>query len=151
VLREFYKFGFKNPEINGYWIKQQQMQYPNTADVFYFNLDCFYDQTLLIKQLKQLEQFVKKDFDFSDDFYQMHAQFIDRVQYLNCQTECDQIIKDIINEQDNSIPPLTLFQESYINAKLENFYNKEMPFFQPDYFTNTKNVLQYIKTQAPNL
>jgi hypothetical protein len=57
----------------------------------------------------------------------------------------------VVAEQDIQIPQLTLFQESYINAKLENYYAKEMPFHQAKYFTNTKDVLQYIKTQAPNL
>lgn len=151
VLREFYKFGFKNPDQNGYWLKQKQMSYPNTTEVFYFNLDCFYNRSLLVERLKQLEQFVGKPFDFSDEFYQMHDQFINGVQYLDCQSTCDQIINAVINEIDIGIPNLTLFQESYINAKLENFYNKEMPFYQPEYFTNTKDVLNYIKTQAPNL
>jgi hypothetical protein len=105
----------------------------------------------LIERLKELETFVGKQFDFSGEFYQMHNQFINGVQYLNCQTECDKIIQSIIDEKEIDILPLTLFQESYINAKLENFYKKEMPFHQPEYFTNTKDVLHYIKTQAPNL
>jgi len=151
VLREFYKFGFKDPEINGYWVKQQRMQYPETADVFYFNLGCFYNQTLLVDRLKQLEAFVGKKFDFSDEFYHMHQQFLNRVQYLTCQDQCNQIITAITNGQDCEIPSLTLFQESYINAELEHVYKKEMPFYQPEYFTNTKDVLHYIKTQAPNL
>jgi hypothetical protein len=151
VLREFYKFGFKNPGINGYWIKQQQMRYPASADVFYFDLACFYDRSLLAAALKQLELFVDKKFDFSHEFYQMYLRFFNSIPYLECQSQCDQIIRAVINQVDYTIPSLTLFQESYINAKLENYYAKEMPFHQLNYFTNTKDMWQYIETQAPNL
>ena len=151
ILREFYKFGFKDPNINGYWVKQQQMTYPDSADVFYFDLECFYDQQLLVEKLKQLELFIGREFDFSNEFFQMYARFVSGLQYLNCQNECDQIVNAVIKGKEIVIPPLTLFQESYINAKLENYYDKEMPFHQDKYFTNTKDVLQYIKTRAPDL
>ena len=49
VLREFYKFGFKNTDVNGYWIKQKQMQYYN-SEVCYFSFSCFhnYDKFVIL-------------------------------------------------------------------------------------------------------
>jgi hypothetical protein len=39
---------------------------------------------------------------------------------------------------------LTLFKESYINAQLEKIFNIEMPFLQEEYFTSTKEIIEYI-------
>jgi hypothetical protein len=81
----------------------------------------------------------------------LYDQFIKQVPFLDHKSQCDKIITAVINHESIDIPKLTLFQESYINGKLEKIFNKEMPFHQELYFTNTKDVLYYINNQAPNL
>jgi len=150
VLREFYKLGFANPESNGYWLKQASMQY-GSAQVFKINLQTLYNIDQFKSAILELSKILDHPFDFCDEFYKYHQTFVSRIQCLDHQARCDQIINAIQQEQDCEIPKLTLFQESYINSQLENFYHKEMPFHQVDYFTSTKDVLYYIKNQAPNI
>lgn len=149
VLREFFKFGFRDPETNGYWKKQQQMKYSNSVCVFRFK--SFYNYELLVDNLKKVEKFVNLPFDFSNELKDLHLTFLKLNPYRDHKTQCDDIIKSIQSGINVSIPKLTLFQESYINGQLESIYQKEMPFHDLKYFTSTQNVLQYIETQAPNL
>jgi hypothetical protein len=149
VLREFYKFGFADPNINGYWIKQQEMQYSHNTKVFYFEFSNVYDIDKFVAAIKKLELFVGMKFNFCDDFFNLHSQFLSTITYVTHKQQCDQIVQAVIEHQDLTFTNLTLFQESYINGQLENHYRKEMPFHNLNYFTSTKDMLQYIMTEAP--
>jgi hypothetical protein len=149
VLREFYKFGFRDTEINGYWLKQKNLVY--CCNVFYFNFKDFYNINLFVARIKELELFLGRAFDFSTEFYQQHQKFISFIPYIDHKHMCDHIVLSVQQGQDIAIPRLTLFQESYINAQLENIFNREMPFHQDSYFTSTKDVLYYINNHAPRL
>lgn len=149
VLREFYKFGFRNTEINGYWLKQKDLVYHCKA--FYFNFKDFYNIELFVARIKELELFLDRAFDFSTDFYQQYQKFISFIPYIGHKAMCDDIVLCVQQGKDITIPKLTLFQESYINGQLENIFNKEMPFHQDSYFTSTKDVLYYINNHAPSL
>jgi hypothetical protein len=151
VLREFYKFGFKTPDINGYWLEQKKLQYTKQAEVFYFNFDDFYNINLLVSRIKELELFLNKEFNFSIEFYRQHQKFMSFIPYINHKQVCDNIISYIKQCKNIPIPKLTLFQESYINGNLENVFNKEMPFNQNNYFTSTEDVLYYINNCARTL
>lgn len=149
VLREFFKFGFATPEINGYWRKQKQMQYK--VPFFIFKFKAFYDYNLFVTTLKDLENFLGLEFKFNDELQSLHQQFLNLIPYVNDQAQCDDIISAVWSGEDKSIPDLTLLQESYINAQMENIYKKEMPYHALNYFTSTKDMLNYIETQAPSL
>jgi hypothetical protein len=144
VLREFYKFGFKDPESNGYWHKLKDLKYTDPSQVFYFDFKDFYNIDLLVNRIKKLETFVDRTFDFSTDFYQQHQKFLSFVPYVSQKEICDDIVLHVQQEKNIPIPTLTLFQESYVNAQLENIYKKEMPFHQDEYFKSTKEVLQHL-------
>jgi hypothetical protein len=149
VLREFFKFGFKDPDINGYWKKQQQMSY--TQPLFVFQFKAFYNFDLFVETLKKLEKFIGRTFHFCNEIRQLHEKFLSMIPYQFHKDQCDGILETIYSNKDLSIPKLTLLQESYLNAQLEKKYNKEMPFNDSTYFTSTADVLYYINTQAPNL
>lgn len=151
ILREFYKFGFRDPKINGYWLKLQQLTYLNDQNVFYFDFENFYNKQKFIIALKDLQNFVGQKFCFDQKIIDLHEKFLSLNPYINHKTACDQLIYQIQQGKNCAIPKLTLFQESYINAKLELLYNKEMPFHDLNYFTSTKDVLKYIETKAPSL
>lgn len=151
VLREFFKFGFRSPDINGYWLEQKQMSYSQNADVFYFNFDSFYCIDQFVTQLKKFENFVGMSFDFSEDFYNYHQKFLSFIPYTNDKQVCDNIINCVKQGVDIEIPNLSLFQESYINGNLERVFQKEMPFQSVDYFKSTADMLYYIENQAPKL
>jgi len=151
VLREFFKFGFKNTSINGYWLKQQLMVYPTHCEVFCFDFSSFYNIDNLVLNIKSIEKFVGREFNFSSEFYQYHKNFLNFIPYQSHKKQCDLIIESVKSGTEMHIPKLTLFQESYINGGLENIYHKEMPFHQDEYFTSTKDMLYYITNHAPNL
>jgi hypothetical protein len=151
VLREFFKFGFKRPEINGYWLAQQQMIYHTDQKVLKFNFSSFYNIELFANELLCLAKDVGFDFTPNEDFYQRHQKFLELNPFVNHKAQCDRIIDSITKQAYIHIPSLSLFQESYINGCLENIYNKEMPFHQDKYFTSTRDVLCYLDQLAPNL
>ena len=149
VLREFFKFGFFAPDANGYWKKQQQMHY--TIPVFVFKFKAFYNHNLFVDSLLELEKFLGMPISLNDELKKLHKKFLTKIPYIDNQAQCDDIVSAVQSSKDQIIPPLTMLQESYINAKMENIYKKEMPFHDLNYFTSTKDMLQYIKTQAPDL
>ena len=149
VLREFFKFGFSNPEINGYWKKQQQMRY--NIPVFVFKFKAFYNYNLLVDTLAELENFLGMPFRFDSELKILHSKFLNLIPYVGHTDQCNAIVSSVQYNLDQIIPPLTLLQESYINGQLENIYKKEMPFHDLNYFTSTKDVLYYLNTLAPNL
>jgi len=149
ILREFFKFGFSNPGINGYWKKQQQMHYD--IPVFVFKFKAFYDYNLFVSTLKELEIFIGLPFRVDHELEALHKKFLSLIPYVNDQTQCNTIVSAVQARQPQAIPPLTMLQESYINGQLENIYKKEMPFHNLKYFTSTEDVLQYLETLAPDL
>jgi hypothetical protein len=149
VLREFFKFGFLNPTTEGHWKILQKFRY--TTPVFIFKFKAFYERDLLLKTLTELQDFLGMSFRFGEEFDRLHEKFLKLNQYRNHQLQCEAIISAIQSEEHQIIPPLTLLQESYINAKMENIYKKEMPFHNLNYFTSTKDMLHYIKTEAPTI
>lgn len=151
VLREYFKFGFKNPEVNGYWLKQQQMVYHRTQQVLKFNFSSFYNVELFVNDLSTLAKILGFNFVPNKEFYHTHEQFLKFNPFVNHKQQCDHIIDAITKQAYIDIPELSLFQESYINGCLENIYNKEMPFHQDKYFTSTKDVLYYLEYLAPKL
>lgn len=151
VLREFYKFGFIDHTINGLWIEQQTMRYLPDTKVFYFDFENFYNLEKFNAALVELEQFVGVKFNFCSEFVDSYNKFLSFIPYQTHKEQCDQIVQSVVDQRSESIPPLTLFQESYINAQLEKIYKKEMPFHDLTYFTSTEDVLQYIMTDAPDL
>jgi hypothetical protein len=151
VLREFFKFGFRDPEINGYWQQQKQMVYPDNIDVLYVDFDSFYNIDKFVNQIKQIENFVGMTFDFSNDFYSHHRKFLNFIPYINDKHTCDHIVDCVKQNIHCHIPKLSLFQESYINGNLEQVFCKEMPFQSVDYFKFTTDMLYYIENQAPEL
>jgi len=151
VLREFFKFGFRTPEVNGLWSEHKRMRYHQDTKVFVFKFKLFYDIDQLVAQIKDLEQFLNMTFDFSNDFYNNHQKFLSFIPYINHKQVCDNIIECTQTGTDIKLPNLTLFQESYINGILERIYCKEMPFHTINYFKSTADMLYYIENQAPNL
>ena len=151
ILREFYKFGFRDPRINGYWLTLQQLTYSANQDIFYFDFENFYDTQKFMVAVDKLQDFVGKKFCFDHRISELHEKFLSLNPYKDHKNVCDTLIKHVQQNNNCEIPKLTLFQESYINGNLERIYNKEMPFHDLNYFTSVRDVLHYIETRAPSL
>lgn len=151
VLREYFKFGFKNPDTNGYWLKQQQMTYQPWQTVINFNFSSFYNVDKFVTEITNVAARLGFRFDPTDSFYQTHQKFLEFNPYVNHKQQCDAIIDAVVKRVHCAIPKLSLFQESYINGCLENIFNKEMPFQQSEYCLSTQELLYYLEYLAPEL
>jgi hypothetical protein len=143
VLREFFKFGFKHPELHGLIQYQNLLKYPDNYNVFDFNFKDFYNYKIFCDRIHTLSIWYGNT-DINLNLKTIWNEFIKRQIYKNNKNECDFIIDSVINLQNVQIKKLTLLQESYINGKLEKTFNLEMPFVQPNYFTDTKDIIEYL-------
>ena len=149
ILREYFKFGFRDPEINGYWKKLKSLLSNQVDSDFRIDLKKIYNIDDFVSVLKDLAVWLDRPIDIGPWLPLLHQKFISKVQYLDHTMQCEQIIEQVMSGIDTTIPKLSILQESYINARLEGVFKKEMPFHDINYFTNTKDVLNYIKLQAP--
>lgn len=146
ILREFFKWGFKTPNINGF----SQSMYEayaqlNGKNVYEFPFNSFYNLNDLKYQLTNIGKYFKIDLSIDDSSLEkLHKNFLDKITYLGIKEECDEIIRAVSKSIEMPLTKLSLFQESYINAHLENLFNIEMPFLQEQYFNSTKEILEYI-------
>lgn len=145
ILREFFKFAFKNLENNGYIQELNTLKYTEAQNVYNFEYLNFYDTDKFIQELQKLKEFFNLEYIGNLDFVEtLHTEFLTRQPQRAYKKQCDNIIDQVVNARVAPIEPLTLLQESYINANLENIYKVEMPFQQEKYFKNTKEIIDFI-------
>ena len=143
ILREFFKFGFKTPESNGLLQDLNKFNYDQDTDVFEFKFEYFYNTDVFVHELTQLCQWYGETLD-TEGLNKLHQDFLSRQVFRNDKTQCDAILNCITKNQTVPIPALSVMQESYINANLENLYQIEMPFIQEKYFNSTQDIVQYL-------
>jgi hypothetical protein len=146
ILREFFKFGFKNPTSHGLIGELKKLKYSSEHQIFDFAFKDFYDATQFSNRINELAEWCNTTIDNIDYLTELHQTFLDRQLYKNDKIQADFIINCVQNKQQILIPKLKLLQESYINGVLENIYNIEMPFEQLIYFSNTLDIINYIKS-----
>jgi hypothetical protein len=146
ILREFFKFGFKNPEINGFMEKMvNSKRQLIDKNIYEFPFSDFYNIERLKYQLTNIGKYFKIELTVDElTLNQLHGIFLDKNPYVNLKSQCDSLIKAVVDKEITDIPKLNLFQESYINAQLETLYEIEMPFLQQQYFKTTKEILNFI-------
>jgi hypothetical protein len=145
ILREYFKFGFKDPDYHGFMKKLNELVYSNDHDVFDFRFEYFYNKKKFIKNLTRLANWFGSKITLNyPDIEDLHDNFLQRQIYRNDLLICNKVVDAVNKGLTINIPTLTLFQESYINGRLEKLYEKEMPFVQPTYFTNTREIIKYL-------
>lgn len=144
VLREFFKLGFKDPENHGLMQLQRQMTYDLSHKVFDFDFKNFYNTDMFVESIKTLALWLGSKVSNLPALVELHHEFLQKQIYKDSKTQADDVILAVQTQQDTNIPRLSLLQESYINATLENLYQVEMPFVQPVYFSTTKQILKHL-------
>lgn len=144
VLREFFKFGFKDPKSHGLIKELEKLKYPPGHEIFDFAFRDFYDSTRFFNRMNDLAKWCDATIDNLDSLFEVHQTFLNHQLYKNDKTQADAVISCVQNKQQMLIPKLKLLQESYINGVLENIYNIEMPYEQLDYFSNTLDIVNLI-------
>jgi hypothetical protein len=145
ILREFYKFWFLNPSWGFVSIQQEQMVYPSNNNVLNFPFISFYEHDKFVDQLSRIAAWSGYTFDKSEQFENLYEEFIKRQPYKQSKPDCDALLTRIFADEEFDLPKLTLFQESYMNAKLEKHYKVEMPFHPVTWFTNSQEIFKIVK------
>lgn len=144
ILREFFKFGFKDPQTHGFAEKLKLLHYPSEHNVIDFPYSSFYNCELFLKDFKKLSVWCNGIYYNEDSLRDVWTTFIENQIYKNYKLQCDKIIESIIALESTSIPKLALLQESYINGILEKRFEIEMPFFQDVYFKSTDEIIDHL-------
>lgn len=144
ILREFFKFGFKHPESHGLMKKLKELKYPNKYDVIDFSYKSFYNYKLFLQNIKKIELWYGQKTIEEDVLYITWHDFIQRQIFKDHKSQCDSIIKSIVERKKEKLPKLSLLQESYVNGMLEQQFNTEMPFHQDTYFKSTDEIIKHL-------
>jgi len=144
ILREYFKFGFKTPEHHGIMSEMRRLDYTADRDIFDFALTELYDADQYLARMQELNDWYGGTGFDTQSLLDLHGQFLDRQPYRSHKLVCDGIVADALDGTDRPLPALTLFQESYVNGRLEAITGIEMPFYQPQYFTTTGEIHRYL-------
>lgn len=145
ILREFFKLSFKYPEQAGFITEQSKMVYDSSNDVYEFSFDSFYDLEKFKKELQAISTWA--GLPYQDPTY-LHSEFMKRQPYYNAKSICDDILDQIYAGKSFDLPAVDLMKESYLTAKLELYYNREFPVYQPNWFTNSQEIFNFIESKA---
>ena len=143
-LREFFKYQFTNYETNSAIriIRKQQYAFP----VMWVDFKRFYDFDEYIRVLQRTIDFFNLKYQIDDiDWYrELWTNFISKIDAIQCNQEAITVLNAIQQKQHLPID-FNILQEGWLNARLEVVYNKAMPTEQDTYFTNTKDIIEYLE------
>lgn len=143
ILREYFKFSFMNPEKHGLMQELYKLIYDTQDDVIEFKFDTFYNTEKFIQAIDSLAIWYNKPVNLSG-LEDLHKIFLSKQIFKDDKKRCDYILHCITTKQSELIESLSVLQESYINANLENLYHIEMPFLREKYFNSTMDIVQYL-------
>ena len=117
VLREFFQIGFQSGDQHGMLIRQNQLEYNESAQLYVFPFWLFYNKTNFLREIEKVAAWAGIAYNCQQDIEQLHDEFLKRQPYKNSKNKCDTIIMQIQNNKVN-LPTVDLLEEAYINAKL---------------------------------
>jgi hypothetical protein len=144
VLREFFKFGFKNPAQHGYMLEQARMIYANPDQVVYIPFSSFYNASELGKEFYKLV----KHFDLIWDPWtlgSLQKKFASKQKYANSLIKCKQLLELILDDKEMKIPKLSLLEESYIEAIIETQTGCSLPTNNVEWYTDINELRSHFK------
>lgn len=149
ILREFFKFGFKDSQLHGLIIDLQKFNYTRDTDVFEFKFEYFYNTDLFLEHIDKLAAWYGTTIELGE-LKELHEDFLSRQIFKDDKKQCDYLLDCVSTGRFEKIENISMLQESYINAKLENLFQIEMPFSQENYFKSTQEIVKYIDVQNKN-
>jgi hypothetical protein len=143
ILREYFKFNFLDYTKNNIISKVYDQIYD--FGVFEFNLKNFYDFDKFIYSLTKIVEHFNIGYSIDVEWYkEIWSEFIRNIKQLS-EVNIAMATLDAIKLKQFKTIDFNLLQESWLNARLELIYNKEMPFMQDQYFSNTLEIIEYLK------
>ena len=163
LLRDAYKLGFLDWNNQGsvvqsknekQWVKENLEK---NNSVRFLDVGAFFNLKELKTQLIKLDNIFNLDLDL-EGLDEIHKIFTEKNKILQTQKNTDFVLNSIENNSYVDIPNLDIIQQAYVYAKIEKKYDfVQMPLTE-NFFTNTKELIQYInfypehyKAMNPNL
>ena len=145
LLREFFKHGFKDTNINGFMLKQIELNsaHASKKNVYTVPFSSFYNKEKFNIELEKIKDFFNLTF-VDIDLSKLHNEFMKRQFHVGYKKECDDIVDLIIQRKSAIIPKLSLFRESYINAHIELKTGKVLPIGRDEYFKTTDEFIKLL-------
>ena len=143
ILREFFKISFRNPTQAGFMVRQKKMIYDSSNDTIVFPFASFYNTDKFINQIQRIGTWCGLELKQVQPVLELHQQFLARQIYKDSKKFCDELIKRIYAQEVFDLPKLDLIQESYMSGQLENHYGCELPADQIEWFTNSRQILDF--------
>jgi hypothetical protein len=143
TLREYFKFNFHNYEKNNILNEIRKQKYE--IDVLELNFKELYTFESYVRLLNLV--ITRFNLPYHVDtvwYYQLWVEFISKIDAIPWALDALNTLTAIQQGKAKSID-FNLLQESWLNARLEVLYNKEMPFNQEEYFKNTLEIIDYLK------
>jgi len=122
LLREFFKIGFQNPSQHGFITQQQKAQYNADDDVYVFPFRCFYGHELFLSEIQKIAAWAGIPYECEQEIGEIHQAFLTRQPYKDSKNKCDLLIQNIVGGQQRSPVKVTMLEEAYINAVLDQDY-----------------------------
>ena len=145
-MREYFKFGFKDYAIGGIWQKSQKLEYLNQG--MNFNFKKLYSLDTFISLIDDIVKYYKLPIEVDQLWLtNLWNKFIVKVDAIKLNNESFIILDNIKSNQSVDID-FNLIQEAWLNGQLEKIYNIEMPFHQEEYFKNTNEIIEFIKSKV---
>jgi len=142
ILREYFKFNFIDYKKNN--ILEQVHNQKYSIDVLEINFKEFYTFESYIKILTQIVNRFELDYVIDIDWYQqLWTEFINKVDAIRWNADAMEILT-AVQQGESKLIDFNLLQESWLNARLEVLYNKEMPLNQEQYFSDTTDIIKYL-------
>lgn len=143
ILREYFKFSFKDYNSNYMLTEIEKQKYNNSIKVYdlYFRDVYCYDK--LLRHLININDMFNLNAIPTLDI-KIWQEFMDKNKFIELENDTYCILTAINKKQHRKIN-FNLIQESWLNAQLENLYGKEMPLKQERYFSSTKEIIEYLE------
>jgi hypothetical protein len=118
VLREFFQIGFQEPDQHDFIVRQNQIQYDASKQVYQFEFKHFYNKHKFLQDIENIVKWAGLQYNQWQDIAQLHDEFLQNQPYKKSKDKCDKIIMELKNNNLIQIPKVDLLEEAYINAKL---------------------------------
>lgn len=144
VLREFYKLSFQNPSP-GQLTDQQLLDQVNSPKRHWFPYQAFYSLDQFQQAVRDVASWANMPFEPSNDFIDLHLEFLKRQPYKDSKRICDNIVDGIVRGDNFELPKLNVVQEGYVDAQLELRTGQPVPLNKSQWFVRSVDAASALK------
>lgn len=145
ILREFFKFGFLDPDRHGFMTQQQKFVYAPGVKVYEFPFSNFYDTDRFQEQLDKIAHWTGYHTEYSQtEFLDTHREFLMRQPYKDAKLRCDAIFDRVARMELFVIPELNVIEEAYLESCIEKQNQVHIEPRLQGWFANSGDIISLV-------